>query len=315
VKMKQNNSIHCELWLAVLAVTMMAGPVRSLAQCKAPTPEKQAGLSVYVVKRSHLSPTNQLTLVESAPANDACYWKLHYRDSSSKTDVTLYLTPDGKYLVPSLYDLSVDPLAEEKAAAERLRKVLEADGPPSQGTANAPITIVEFSDFQCPYCKRMADVLENGLSAEERKNIRIVFRNYPLPIHPWAKDAAEVAGCAALQNDAAFWKVHDYLFQNQATFTADNVRANVTTFAFASAGVDKAQFQTCLDKRLAVGGVTQDMDLGNGNGVHATPTLFINGTKYEGAKDAAALRAILANIRKSQMADANEATPKLAAAR
>ena len=78
---------------------------------------------------------------------------------------------------------------------------------------------MEFSDFQCPYCKRMTDVLENGLRADERKDIRIVFHNYPLPMHPWAKDAAEVAGCAALQSDAAFWKVHDYLFQNQATLT------------------------------------------------------------------------------------------------
>jgi protein-disulfide isomerase len=266
-----------------------------MEQCKAPSPAKQAELSTYVMKRSHFSPTSQLTLIESAPANDACFWKLHYRDSASKTDITVYLTPDGKYLAPNLYDLSVDPLAEEHAAAEKRMKAFEVGGPPSLGAANAPITIVEFSDFECPYCKRMTDSLES-LTADERKNIRIVFRNYPLPMHPWAKDAAEIAGCAALQSDAAFWKLNDYLFQNQATFTVANIRANATDFAMANAGVDKAQFQTCLDKKLAVGGIAQDTDMGNANGVHATPTLFINGVKYDGAKDAAALRAIFAGI-------------------
>ncbi len=288
-----------------------AGAARCVAQnCIAPTSQKQAELSAYVVKRSHFAATSQLVLLESAPANDACYWRLHYRDSSSKTETTFYLTPDGKYLVPSLYDLSVDPLAEEKAAAEKRMKAFEAGDPPSLGAANAPITIVEFSDFECPFCKRMTDVLENGLTADERKDIRIVFHNYPLPMHPWAKDAAEVAGCAALQSDAAFWKVHGYLFQNQTTLTVDNVRANATAFALANAGVDKAEFQMCLDKKLAVGGVAQDTDLGNANGVHATPTLFINGTKYEGAKDAAALRAILAGIRSPQQPDAKVAAAK-----
>jgi protein-disulfide isomerase len=161
----------------------------------------------------------------------------------------------------------------------------------------------------------MTDVLEKELTADDRKDVRIVFRNYPLPMHPWSKDAAEVAGCAALQSDAAFWKMNDYLFENQKTLNVNNIRDTATAFALESAGVDKTQFQTCLDKKMAVGGVTQDMDLGNKNGVHATPTLFINGTRYDGAKDVAALRAILANIRKSQQVEASTAGPKVAAAK
>ena len=250
--------------------------------------------------------------MESTQANDQCYWKLHYQESSPKTEVIVYLTPDGQYLLPKLYDLRVDPLAEERAETDAMMKTLEADDPPAQGMANAPVTIVEFLDFQCPYCKRMADVLEKDLTADERKSIRIVFRNFPLPMHPWAKDAAEIAGCAALQSNDAFWKVHDYLFQNQATITASNVRDNATAFALTNAGVDKEKFQTCLDRKMAVGGVTADTDLGSKIGVHATPTLFINGTKYEGMKDAASLRAIIADARKAQMSDAGAANPKVA---
>lgn len=312
--MRLNKFYIC--WTLFLFATFNAGSIDGIAQaCKAPTAEKQAELSAYVVKRNHFDPAGQLTLVESAPSNGTCFWMLHYRESSPKAEVTFYLSPDGKYLFPSMYDLSVDPLAEEKAKADMLMKTLVAGGPPSHGAANAPITIVEFSDFECPFCQRMTNVLEKELTAEDRKDVRIVFRNYPLPMHPWAKDAAEVAGCAALQSDTAFWKMNAYLFENQKTFTADNIRDNATAFALASTGVDKPQFQMCLDKKMAIGGVTQDTDLGNKNGVHATPTLFINGTKYEGMKDAAALRAILASIRKSQQADGSAASPKVAAAR
>jgi protein-disulfide isomerase len=279
----------------------MAGEQTVAQACRIPTTQKLEELSAYVVKRNHLDPAGQLVLLESAPMSATCYWRLHYRESlPTPNEFTLYLSPDGRYLFPSVYDSSSDPLAEERAAADKLMRTLEAHDPPSLGNADAPITIVEFSDFQCPFCKRLSDVLEKGLTAEERKDIRLVFRNYPLPMHAWAKDAAEVAACAALQSDAAFWKMHDYLFQNQATLTTENVRTNATAFALESANIDKEGFRGCLNKRLAVGGLESDMDLGKKNGVHVTPTMFINGTKYEGTRDAAALRVILDEARRSQ---------------
>ena len=167
-------------------------------------------LAAYVAKRSHIGSASQLTLLESAPANDACYWRLRYRDSASKNELTFYLTPDGKYLLPALYDLSVDPLVEQKAAAEKLMKTLLVDGPPSRGAAGRHHYHRRVLGFECPFCKRMTDVLD----ALRRKTQGHPRRVPQLPVAnaPSAKDAAEVAGCAALQSDAAFWKVHDYLF-------------------------------------------------------------------------------------------------------
>jgi protein-disulfide isomerase len=285
--------------LAFLAACIAVPTYASAGVCKGPTPEKQAELSTYMSKRYRAPSGGQITLAESAQANEACYWKLRYKVSTSKTELTVYLSPDGQFLAPTLYDLRIDPLVEQQAQAAKVIKTLAAGDPPSLGPAAAPITIVEFSDFQCPFCKRFTEVLEKDLTEEDRKSIRILFREFPLPMHPWAKTAAEMAGCAALQSDSAFWKVHDYLFANQQTITTENVHENIMSFASTNAGIDKTQLQTCLDKKLAVGGVEQDMEMGTKNGVKATPTLFINGTRYEGMKDAAQLRSIIADIQKS----------------
>jgi protein-disulfide isomerase len=296
--------------LAIVAPLAFGALDASAGPCKAPTPDKQANIDAFVRKHYNLSSTATVSLLDSSQANDACYWRLHYSVSTLSTSPTVYLSPDGLYLMYTLMDLSIDPLVERKLKAEKLTKVLLSNGPPSHGRLDAPITIVEFTDFQCPYCKQFMSIFDNDLTADERNSVRLVFRNYPLAMHPWAKDAAEIAGCAALQSDASFWKVHDYLFSNQASLTAQNLREQVVNFAIDKGGVDATQLHLCLDKRLAVGGVTQDEQMGNENGVHATPTLFINGTKYEGMRDATQLRVIISDILQAQEAQSKSPAPQ-----
>ncbi len=261
--------------------------------CKSPDAQKQRDLSAYIIKQYHLPSTAQVSVVDGGQANDSCFWKLSFEIASPKREIALYLSPDGEFLAPTLYDVRIDPLVEERRAAALLSKELLADDPPARGPKDAPVTIVEFSDFQCPFCKRFTDSISQ-LPPEDKARVRVVFHQYPLAMHPWAKNAAEVAECAALQNPEAFWKVHDYLFANQQAMKADTVRETVAEFAISSAGVEKAQFQTCMDRKLSAGPVEVDMDLGNRNNVHATPTFFVNGVRYEGAKDVSQLRAIIA---------------------
>lgn len=262
-------------------------------ECHAPSPQKRAEVASYVLKRFHVASQADLVLTENAQANDDCFWKLRYETASPKREITLYLSPDGQYVTPTLFDLKVDPLAEERAQAERLRKTLTAGDPPSVGPADAPVTIVEFSDFECPFCKRMADVLEKQVLPAQGKSVRIVFRNFPLPMHPWAKTAAQITECAAMQKPAAFWKLHDYLFANQQTLSKDNIHDQAVAFVESNTDIDKAQFESCVDRDMAAGPVAQDVDMGQKNGVRATPTIFINGTRYEGAKDAAQLSSLI----------------------
>jgi protein-disulfide isomerase len=260
--------------------------------CVAPTSQKKAEVAAYVMKRYHIGSAPELTLADDAQEG-GCFWKLHYTTASPKRDITLYLSPDAEHLAVSLYDLRIDPLAEEKAVSDALLTALLAGGPPSIGSATAPVTIVEFSDFECPFCKKMTDVLEKEVLPAQGKNVRLVFRNFPLAMHPWAKPAAQIAECAALQSSPAFWKTHDYLFENQSKLDKDNVTARLTSFIESQGGIDKKQFESCVERDLAAGPVAQDMDLGQKNGVRATPTIFVNGTRFEGAKDAAQLNALI----------------------
>jgi len=261
--------------------------------CKAPAAEKRVAVEAYVIKRFNISSPADIILMESKQANDACFWRMQYEVTSSKREITLYLSPDGNYLLPTLYDIRVDPLLEEKARREQIEKDLLAGDAPAIGPEKAPVTIVEFADFQCPYCKRMADTLEHDFLPSETQNVRLVYKSFPMPMHNWAMAAAKMAECAALQKPSEFWKVHDYLFEHQKELTADNLRENLTAFVAASTGLDKPQFESCLNKDLALGPVNQDVELGRTNGVHATPTIFINGALFSGLKSADQLKSLV----------------------
>jgi protein-disulfide isomerase len=290
--------IRCDsclrLWALWLMLGVMGASAAGIAQnCKAPTSEKRVAVEAYVIKRFNISSPADIILVEDKQANDGCFWKMQYEVSSSKREITLFLSPDGNFLLPTLYDIRVDPLLEEKARREQIAKNLSAGDLLAIGPEKAPVTIVEFADFQCPYCKRMADTLEHDFLPSEAQNVRLVYKSFPLPMHNWAMAAAKMAECAALQKPSEFWKVHDYLFEHQKELTADNLRENFTAFVAANTGIDKTQFQSCVDKDLALGPVNQDVELGRKNGVHATPTIFINGVLFSGLKSADQLKRLV----------------------
>jgi protein-disulfide isomerase len=271
--------------------------------CKEPTAEKRAELVRYVVKRFRAGAENQVILVESAAANDSCFWKMKYEIGAVRKDITLYLSPDGNYLTPDVYDLKADPLAEERASQHEVQEAVLVGRPPSKGPATAPVEVVEFSDFECPYCKRMTDVLEKEVLPAEGAKVRLVFQSFPLPMHPWAKQAAQMAECAQLQNPDAFWKVHDFLFQNQSTITNDNLRAKVDAAIAGDASLNKAAFESCVDQDLAVGPVQKSYATGQKYGVRATPTIFINGARFEGLRSASQIQTLIEAAARGEVLD------------
>jgi hypothetical protein len=247
-----------KMFLSLFLSLFVAAQYASAMECMAPDSAKMAEVVGYVVKKYQVKSTAELTLTRSAKANDACFWKLEY--AASKRNIVVYLSPDRKYLSPLLYDLSLDPLAEMRAQNEQLSHELAAGASPPLGAASAPVTIVEFSDFQCPYCKRMTDVLEKEVLPKQDGKVNVVFRNFPLSIHPWAKNAAEIAQCAELQQPEAFWAMHDFFFQNQQTLKPATVKEQATAFAATVKGLDQPKFAACVDRELGLGPVTQDAD-------------------------------------------------------
>jgi protein-disulfide isomerase len=161
-------------------------------------------------------------------------------------------------------ELAVSPLSVDAQA-----KI--AAGGPSFGPENATVTLVEFSDFQCPYCAKSAKVTEQ-LRARYEDKVRFVFRNFPLPNHPRARPAALAASAAHAQGK--FWQYHDLLFANQGHLE------NSDLLAFAkTAGLDVEKFRVDLDSPDSSGNLLEDQVVAASVAVQATPTLFLNGQR------------------------------------
>src|SRR5262245_57746295 len=151
-----------------------------------------------------------------------------------------------------------------------------ADGP-SKGPADAKVTIIEFSDFQCPYCQRSVATIEKIL-AKYPSDVRIVYRHLPLEaIHPFARGAAEAAVCADEQG--LFWAYHDKLFQNNRALAKEDLLRYA-----GEAGLDAAKFQACVDERRSKDKVETDLQAARAGGISGTPAFVVNGVLLTGAQ-------------------------------
>lgn len=172
------------------------------------------------------------------------------------------------------------------------RMSVSADDDPSIGPADAPVTIVEFSDYQCPYCKRFRDqTLDQLLSTYEGK-IRFVYRDFPLNgIHPAAQQAAEAAECA--DDQGQFWAMHDLIFQGQNALAKAPGATDLFKVYAAKLKLDMEQFSTCLESGMHASEVQRDLEDGIAYGVNDTPTFFINGQLVSGAVPFATLAELI----------------------
>jgi len=160
---------------------------------------------------------------------------------------------------------------------EPARKELERGiNGPAHGPANAPVTLVEFSDLQCPHCKEAQPIMERLMS--EEKDVRVVFQNYPLPMHDWAAKAAAYADCVGRSSPEAFWKFVGSVYGAQSDITSANVDEKLTGFA-DSAGVKGADIATCAANPETTTRVEHSINLAKSLDVTSTPTIFVNGRK------------------------------------
>ena len=169
---------------------------------------------------------------------------------------------------------------------------VSADDDPSVGPANAPVTIVEFSDFQCPYCKLSLPTIKEILAKYPDK-VRVVYRDYPGPNHPHAQQAAEAAQCAGDQGK--FWEYHNSLFDRQTPGSGWNF-----TELAKEIGLNQDAFVTCLNTGRYREEVAKDLQDGFKLGVTSTPTFFINGRPLVGAKPFAEFQDVIDGLLKQQ---------------
>jgi protein-disulfide isomerase len=165
------------------------------------------------------------------------------------------------------------------------RVAVSDGGRPSKGPANAPVQIVEFSDFECPFCFRVNPTVAQVLSTYGDR-VRLVYRHLPLPNHPNARPAAEAAACANEQGK--FWEYHDRLFADQSKLAAADLKKHA-----ADLGLDSGTFNACVDSRRFQKEVDADMDAAQLLGVSGTPHFFINGRPLSGAQPLESFKTII----------------------
>lgn len=205
------------------------------------------------------------------------------------------LSTDGKTLIRfTKIDLTKD------IYAETMNKIT-TDGRPVRGNPDAKVTVVNFDDFECPFCARMHSTLMGVILPEYKDKIKIVYKDFPLlQIHPWAQHAANDANCLAAQSAPAYWQLVDYLHGNQREISGSqqNVqdsydKLDQVTIDFGKKnGADVTKLQACI-KAQSDAIVKASIAEGDKLNISATPTLFINGERVEGAIDANDLRIAL----------------------
>ena len=211
-----------------------------------------------------------------------------------KSDYKFLLSKDrGTMLRMLKFDLTKDPYAE-------VMNKIDVTGRPTRGAKGAKVTVVNFDDFECPFCSRMHQTLFPDLLKEYGDRVTFVYKDYPLvEIHPWATHAAVDANCLAAQNSDAYWDFADYIHANQhevsnektpdARFAALD---RLTLLQGQKHNLDTVKLQSCV-KTQDDSAVKASMKQGDDIGVSATPTMFVNGEKIDGAVPIAQIRAAL----------------------
>jgi protein-disulfide isomerase len=191
-----------------------------------------------------------------------------------KNSGTIYVSRDGRYLFRGeLSDLSKDPLAETRA-------MLHLEDSPALGPADAPVTLVEFADFQCPACRQLHDGLKPLLARYPQ--VRLVFKDFPISqIHPWARTAALAGRCVYMQTPSAFWKFYDSVYQNQPDISPENAWEKALQYA-SEAGANSERAKTCMASSEAADAVDKSFQQGQELAISSTPTVFVNGRRAVG---------------------------------
>ena len=213
----------------------------------------------------------KIVSIKPSPAQGLAEVTVKLATPQGEQNTVFYVSEDQKHaVVGEIIPFGAHPYAEDRA---KLEKGINGV---SRGPANAPVTLVEFSDLQCPHCKDAQPIVEKLLADEP--NARFVYQQFPLPMHDWAFKASSYADCLGRSNKDAFWKFIDDVFKSQAEITVANADEKLKA-AVTAAGGNADEVAACAIKPETKTRIDQSIALGKSVDVTGTPTLFINGRK------------------------------------
>jgi protein-disulfide isomerase len=285
------------LLLICLGCSAQSPPSSSPPSATAPAPASDITRAIERQVRAHYSLPPDVKVVlgplrsSEFPNYDAL--TVTFAGPTKKQDFEFLLARDHKTLVRlTKLDLASDPYAETM-------KKIDVGGRPARGNKEAKVTVVNYDDFECPFCSRMHETLFPSVFKEYGDRVLFIYKDFPLEeIHPWAVHAAVDANCLAAQNNDAFWDYADTLHGNQDAIKAkgrDGWNAELDRLASAQGqrhNLDVPKLQTCV-KAQDEKPVRASMHEAETIGVEATPTMFVNGQKLDGAVPVDELRIAL----------------------
>jgi len=233
----------------------------------------------YVRQRFNIPDTVKLTVGEFRESAYPDFYQILVTvdDGKDKRSQPFFVSKDGRYLVEgNIYTLSGEPRKE-------IVRLISTEDQPTQGPANAPVTIVEYSDLECPTCARLHEMLENDIIPKYGDKVRVVFKEFPLTeVHDWALTAAIATECAYQIDPSKFVAYRTLIYKNQASLEASHIR-DLLLHLGAEAELDNLKLASCIDSRTSLPRVEASLHEGQALGVSSTPTTFINGRVVVGA--------------------------------
>lgn len=232
----------------------------------------------------------EMTVSEPVPSPLSGLFAIRVRgtlDGRSQEEV-FYVSADSQTILRGqVYAVSKSPFQADL-------DLLKTDDQPVLGTPGAAVSVVEFGDFQCPYCKQESGVVRDQLMAAFPSDVQLYYMDFPLEsIHPFAMEAAVMGRCIYTQSNASFWAYHDWIFQHQSELTPDNLIGKVLEYARTDQTLDVNRLTACAaapEPRVAI---SRSLAIGDALHINATPTLFINGRRMVGTVSLAELKMIV----------------------
>jgi protein-disulfide isomerase len=262
------------LFLFPLALGLLLAPAGFAQGAQNRNGLNKAWLETYARHLWALGPDFNVAVDDPKPSADLAGFRevtLHVSQGPVSQDAKLLVSDDGTRIIEgSVYDPGANPFKNNLAK-------LTTQGAASEGTPGATVVVIEFTDFECPYCKQQAKILRDNLLLNYPKQVHFYFKDFPLSIHEWAKSAAIDGRCVLRQSPAAFWEYHDWVYAHQDDFSKENFKDQVMGWAQGRKEIDSLQLGRCIDEKATEKEVDASIEEGRALGIDGTPTIFING--------------------------------------
>lgn len=273
--------------VALLAASLAGAPA-AVAQVSTSLAAREKIIN-YVHERFSIPATVKITMTDlrETAYPDFYVTTITLDDGKETRKQSMFVSKNMRYLVEgSLFNLGGDPRAD-------IVRLISLMDQPTQGPATAPVTLVEYSDLECPVCARMQEELEHEIVPKYGDKLRVVFKEFPLvTIHEWALTAAIAAQCTYQLEPSKYADFRTEVYKNQAGVNAEHARDLLLHIA-AEAGVGSTKLAGCVDSKSSLPRVEANIQEADALGVVQTPTIFVNGRTIVGAPAPAALEKVI----------------------